>query len=209
MLNSAEKPTFPLEAMTRSLSRTIGAYVVAVFDCCRERKTAAMKPLTKGSNAAPSELEADNSPGRNLIIINGCEPNRSVAAKSPIAAKVIDTLRSVKAARISVIFPEAFNNFSPSEGGDVVNQTSHDILFDGPIPIEDDNTQAELAAERRKNEEMEAKIRELEAAAQKQSATISAAAEETKASEKGVTKVSAAAAASTRVEESKGAQRRV
>jgi len=37
LLNDARKPRFPLEKLLRNLGTNHGAFVIGVFDCCREK----------------------------------------------------------------------------------------------------------------------------------------------------------------------------
>ena len=73
--------------MARVFSEIEGAYVVVIFDCCRENRN---KPEYRASNEV-QEYE-NRSTYRNLILINGCSPNKKVAAKSSIATELFAKL---------------------------------------------------------------------------------------------------------------------
>ena len=75
VLNDTDKPYYPLENMARVFSEIEGAYVMVIFDCCRENRN---RPDYRASNAVPEQ--EFRSAYRNLMIINGCPPNRKVAA---------------------------------------------------------------------------------------------------------------------------------
>ena len=82
VLNDTAKPYYPLENMARCFSEIEGAYVMVIFDCCRENRN---KPEYRAGNDVPEQ--ESNAAYRNLILINGCDPNRKVAAKSSIATE--------------------------------------------------------------------------------------------------------------------------
>ena len=86
--------TYPLERMLRGLAMAEGSYVIAVFDCCRERMQALQM---RGGNGpeSPLEIEEDDcaydlngAPAgsqENLIMSFGCKPSAGVPAKSTLA----------------------------------------------------------------------------------------------------------------------------
>jgi len=87
VLNDTAKPYYPLENMARVFSAIEGAYVMVIFDCCRENRN---KPEFRAGNDVQ---EQDNrSTYRNLILINGCSPNKKVDAKSSIATELFTKL---------------------------------------------------------------------------------------------------------------------
>ena len=88
VLNDTTKPYYPLENMARVFSEIEGAYVMVIFDCCRENRN---KPEYRAGNDV-QEQDFDSTAYRNLIMINGCPPNRKVDAKSSIATEFFTKL---------------------------------------------------------------------------------------------------------------------
>ena len=75
------KKLFPLEKFIRIIGSTEGAYVVALFDCCRSLFTADMMRGIKNE-----EVKRDKSvPYRNIFVTYGCPPEKGVDANSTIA----------------------------------------------------------------------------------------------------------------------------
>jgi hypothetical protein len=81
--------------MLRSLAKADGSYVIALFDCCRERIIAG---ATRGVNvedddglAAASDQIPDSH--ENFIITYGCPPTEGVPAKSTIAKTYMSYLK--------------------------------------------------------------------------------------------------------------------
>ena len=72
MLNEAK--LFPLEQQVRVLARMKGSYVIALFDCCREKAKTGL-----GHGSSSSDQQED------FIITFGCPPTSTVPARSTIA----------------------------------------------------------------------------------------------------------------------------
>lgn len=87
VLNGARM--YPLEKQLRSLAKADGSYVVAVFDCCREKLK---KKASRGFN--PNEMKwntleddsewlgAPKGSQENFIVTYGCQPSDGVPQKS-------------------------------------------------------------------------------------------------------------------------------
>jgi len=86
------KIRYPLELNLRSLSTEKGGYVVAIFDCCRERLSNAMSG-SSDPNAEPREIDMDEYV--NYIFWFGCPPNSGVSASSTIAVDFFKQLKKV------------------------------------------------------------------------------------------------------------------
>ena len=74
LLNENTKSPFALEKHVRSISKEVGSYVIALFDCCREK----VKDL-------PQSVARGKTSHENFIITFGCPPSDTVAARSTIA----------------------------------------------------------------------------------------------------------------------------
>ena len=83
VLNDQAKTFYPMESIARVFAEIQGAYVMVIFDCCREN----LNNAKYRSGGGETEQESDPASYRNLILINGCPPNREVDAKSSIAAE--------------------------------------------------------------------------------------------------------------------------
>jgi len=75
--NTKDKYRFPLEQQLRTLGRIEGAYVIAVFDCCRSH----VNPALRGNGVQP-DVEG---PYQNFFMSYGCAPNNGVDLVSTIA----------------------------------------------------------------------------------------------------------------------------
>ena len=88
---------YPMEKNLRCIAKQEGSYVVAVFDCCREKM-----PVTAtrgGGGGAAMDDDANEMLGQeetnheNFIITYGCQPSAGVALKSTIAKTYFRYLR--------------------------------------------------------------------------------------------------------------------
>ena len=92
---------YPMEKNLRALAKMEGSYVVAVFDCCREKLPAApMRGGGGGNQAAALDDDGSNEmlvqpqgSHENFIITYGCQPSAGVALKSTIAKTYFRYLR--------------------------------------------------------------------------------------------------------------------
>ena len=123
-----DQTPYPFEKEVRDMSKIPNAYVIVIFDCCRKNLN---NPLMPPSNA--SEMEQDKVT-RNLIIINGCPPNRAVSARSTIAGEFINNLNDWIDPNGTIILPGLLRFWQPGNLGDKVIDISEDLLFFGPVP---------------------------------------------------------------------------
>ena len=64
LVNDMKRPWFPLEQNVRTLSKAEGSYIIALFDCCRE-KVKVPKANTSSAQSGTDE---------NFIMTFGCPP---------------------------------------------------------------------------------------------------------------------------------------
>ena len=101
MLNDTSKTYYKMENIARIYSETPDCYLLVVFDCCRENLNA---PKFR-SGGGVSEQESDPAAYRNLILINGCPPNKGVDAKSSIATELFTKIESCKDPNGTIVLP--------------------------------------------------------------------------------------------------------
>ena len=101
VLNDTSKTFYPMENIARVFSEIPNAYVMVVFDCCREN----LNDPKFRSGGGVTEQESDPVAYRNLILINGCPPNREVDAKSSIATELFTKLESFKDSNGTIVLP--------------------------------------------------------------------------------------------------------
>ena len=85
-----------MEKMLRSLAKADDSYVIALFDCCRERITSqAQRGLVSDDDDSPYGGAGLVQPEshENFIITYGCPPTEGVPAKSTIAKAYIKYLK--------------------------------------------------------------------------------------------------------------------
>ena len=80
--SDAKRWKFPLELFLCTLISTPGAWVVGIFDCCRERISNAMRGGGLDNN---EDLPPKNPKYKNGMLSFGCPPNSGVDARSTIA----------------------------------------------------------------------------------------------------------------------------
>ena len=97
LLQLNEIRLYPIEKMLRSIAKADGSYVMALFDCCREKIS---KKETRGLTEGGDEEDMFNPTGmvvpesqENFIITYGCPPSEGVPAKSTIAKAYIRYLK--------------------------------------------------------------------------------------------------------------------
>ena len=125
-----EGKLYPIEKMLRSLAKADGSYVIALFDCCRERIIAG---ATRGVNveeddgmAAASEQIPENH--ENFIITYGCPPTEGVPAKSTIAKTYMQYLKKSSDQNGYIQLPGPLNFFVGSDG-----KCEHSIKVNQPV----------------------------------------------------------------------------
>ena len=90
-----EPKLYPIEKMLRSLAKADCSYVIALFDCCREKisqeATRGMGAEEDDGLAAAAESMSENH--ENFIMTYGCPPTEGVPAKSTIAESYMRYLK--------------------------------------------------------------------------------------------------------------------
>ena len=124
------KSFYRLEFQARVCSKELGAYVIVVFDCCRENLN---DPKYRNCGAV-AEQESDSAVYRNLFLINGCPPNQEVDAKSSIATELFTKLESCKDANGTIVLPGKLRFWQPGNMGDKTFDIRQDLHFFGPTP---------------------------------------------------------------------------
>ena len=66
LVNDINRPWFPIEQNVRVISKAVGSYIIALFDCCRE-KIKVPKSNTSASGSTSVE---------NFIMTFGCPPTQ-------------------------------------------------------------------------------------------------------------------------------------
>ena len=93
MCNTIErkKVAFPLEKKIRDLAEIEGCFVVALFDCCREKMTVdevqkgkMVKVEGRGGGMMEEEPDWSVAKARDLMIAFGCPPNSYTPAESTL-----------------------------------------------------------------------------------------------------------------------------
>lgn len=82
-----EKKNYPLEKQLRILATIANSYIVAVFDCCREK----LPGQSRGGGDEDEEVKTQAT--TNLVMTFGCPPSDGVPDKSTIAIAFFDHLR--------------------------------------------------------------------------------------------------------------------
>ena len=131
---------YPLEKMLRTLAKADGSYLVAVFDCCREKVE---QQAMRGLKADTEGLEHDGDEWigqpkdsqENIIITYGCQPSAGVPQKSTIANTYFRYLR--KSAKVFpdgkkyLVLPGCLNFFQNVDG-----KCEHNIKTAKPLMLE-------------------------------------------------------------------------
>ena len=113
------KLRYPLEQQLRSLATEPGAYILAIFDCCRERLSEAMR----GGADAPAQDVADLEDYCNYVFVFGCPPNSGVSASSTIAVDFFKQLRNVARPHDgSVVLPLDIMTWTPGDDGELAQK---------------------------------------------------------------------------------------
>ena len=101
VLNHPDKTFYKMENVVRIYSEIPDSYIIVVFDCCREN----LNDPKFRSGGGVSEQEFNPGAYRNLLIINGCPPNKGVDAKSSIAEELFRKLESCKDSNGTIVLP--------------------------------------------------------------------------------------------------------
>ena len=142
-----KKRYFNLELWSRSLSSIEGSYIITIFDCCREYMPV---PTTRGIGSNEEDAEHDVSAPENpedmmhsytnLILINGCAPNKTVPGYSFIAEGFLKTLEECRSNNGTLLIPDSnqiLNTFRPNSEGNLTFEIAEPLLLHGPDPTED------------------------------------------------------------------------
>ena len=109
-------------------------YVVALLDCCREKKTVmevqkGKKVKVDGRGGGMMEEEPDWSvvKSRDLMVVFGCPPNSYTPADSPLVVGFFNLMNEMsdKVDKV-VVLPDDSTAWKPCNKGEVFNLTTHD-----------------------------------------------------------------------------------
>ena len=119
-----KKFLYPLQGQLKALSQEPGAYIIGIFDCCREKITKEMR----GNSDHPPADEMDDEGYINHVFWFGCQENASVAANSDIAVEFFKEVKRV-ANQVdgSVRLPADMYKWRPSDGGNVTMSVNDDL----------------------------------------------------------------------------------
>ena len=131
------KIAFPIEKKVRDLSEVPSCYVVALFDCCREKMT--IKEVQEGKmvkvdgrGGGMMEEEEDFSvvKARDLMIVFGCPPNSYTPAESTLTVGWFTTLNDMSD-RVDkvVVLPGNSTGWKPCGKGEVLTFTHNDCVL--------------------------------------------------------------------------------
>ena len=92
------KRMYPMEKLLRVIAKQEGSYVMAVFDCCREKLPPQKMRGGGGGAVIADEMPEDVELGQavnheNFIITYGCQPSSGVPVKSTLAKTYFRYLR--------------------------------------------------------------------------------------------------------------------
>ena len=116
--NQADKKTiYPLQGQLKALSQEPGAYIIGIFDCCREKITQDMR-----GNSSNPPIDEDENDHMNHIFWFGCQENGGVSADSTIAVDFFKEVKSVaNSADGSVRLPTDMLFWRPGGSGNMIN----------------------------------------------------------------------------------------
>ena len=137
---------FNLEGRTRILATIKNTYVVALFDCCREKMTC--KDIVNGkttTSGGPSRGGTDKSSmdqdkddqkyeddgkARNLIIVFGCMPFDRTPADSKLIVQFFQMVKEMNdRGENIVLLPGFLSSWKPNNKGEVLSFTTHDLII--------------------------------------------------------------------------------
>ena len=100
----------------RALGNKPGAYIVAIFDCCR----AEFVEPNRGLPGANELIIGEESDYRNCILTFGCRPNSDVSAISTVASEFFSIIERNRGTDGSITFPSIeFLTWTPGDGGEL------------------------------------------------------------------------------------------
>ena len=119
------KIRYPLESNLRSLATERGGYVMAIFDCCREQLSNAMR----GTGEPPDDnLIMDMDDYVNYIFWFGCPPNSGVSASSTIAVDFFKQMKRVaRPYDGGVVLPDDLMTWHPGDNGEMQQKYHHTL----------------------------------------------------------------------------------
>ena len=107
-------------------------------------------PTTRGIGSNEEDAEHDVSAPENpedmmhsytnLILINGCAPNKTVPGYSFIAEGFLKTLEECRSNNGTLLIPDSnqiLNTFRPNSEGNLTFEIAEPLLLHGPDPTED------------------------------------------------------------------------
>lgn len=86
---------FPIEEQLMNIATISNVYILAVLDCCR----------TKMGTRGPDQENKDSPLPKNLILIQGCPPGKTVLADSILTVSLISKLKSFVKTDNSLVLP--------------------------------------------------------------------------------------------------------
>ena len=113
-----KKFLYPLQGQLKALSQEPGAYIIGIFDCCREKITKKMR----GNSEHPPDNDMDDvNEYMEHVFWFGCQENASVAANSDIAVEFFKEVKRVaNPADGSVRLPNDMMFWRSSDGGNMI-----------------------------------------------------------------------------------------
>ena len=111
-----EAKIYPIEKMLRSLAKAEGSYVVALFDCCRERLAPGASRGAETEQAGMLDVQSNTETTTNFILTYGCPPSEGVPAKSTIAHAYIKYLKKAADPQGRIGLPGPLNFFVGADG---------------------------------------------------------------------------------------------
>lgn len=116
---------YRLERQLRNIGKEKGAYVLGIFDCCREQLTDAMRGA---QNNDPDDVEMDVEDYHNFILWFGCPAGSGVDATSTIATGFFEELRrNARKSDGSVVLPRDLMTSRIGREGEFIPQIVHQI----------------------------------------------------------------------------------
>ena len=106
------------------MAKADGSYIVALFDCCRERIT----DIAQRGAGEEEEDEEGSQNHENFIITFGCPPTEGVPAKSTIAKTYMKYLKQCANKDGYLALPGPLNFFVGSDG-----KCEHSIKVNFPL----------------------------------------------------------------------------
>ena len=133
-----------------------GAYIFAVFDCCRKEIPKGMRdsPRATVSELKAVAIEAEgekrgyDTAGRgiisdtfasqastahaegNIVIVYGCEPDKGTSAWSSVASNVFEQFRAkADPATGTILLPDVMQHFKVGDNGEVIEKTSRKLCL--------------------------------------------------------------------------------